>query len=187
MGKKEYLEQLGQRLKSLPAGEVKDALDYYDGYITDSGNEAAAIAQLGPTSEVASQILANYVTWRRKTDVPRGKGMGFKAMWGVLLVLLSPVALPLAASVVVLIVALFICILALGFAGAAGIIAGIVGLVTVPFALFQHFGYALTCAGTGLVGIGLGLILLEATRNLWSASASGIVKMINRISKKGGK
>jgi uncharacterized membrane protein len=136
---------------------------------------------------VASQILANYVTWRSKTDVPRGKGLGIKGMWGVLLVLLSPVALPLAAAVVMLIVALFICIFAIGISGTMAVIAGIVGLVTVPFALFQHFGYALTCAGAGLAGIGLGLILLEATRNLWRASATGVIKMVNGIAKRGGK
>jgi uncharacterized membrane protein len=184
MGKKEYLAQLGERLKSLPAGEVSDALDYYDGYISDSGDEAAALEQLGPPSEVASQILSNYVTWRSKTDMPRAKGMGVKNLWGVLLAMLTPVALPIAAAVVVLIIAFFICIIALGICGGAAILAGVAGLVTAPFALFSHFGYALTCAGAGFAGIGLGLILIEATRTLWRVSAAGVVKMINGITRR---
>jgi uncharacterized membrane protein len=110
--------------------------------------------------------------------------MGVKNLWGVLLAMLTPVALPIAAAVIVIIIAIFICIIAIGICGGAGILAGVAGLVTAPFALLKHFGFALTCAGAGLVGIGLGLILIEATRTLWRLSAAGVVKMINGITRR---
>ncbi len=187
MNKTEYLEKLGQRLKSLPPGEVRDALDYYDGYISDSGDENAAIAQLGAPDTVAAQILSNYVTWRNSEEMPRGKGLGVKSVWGIILVLLSPVALPLAAAAVVLALAVFVCIFMLGVSGGMSIVAGIVGLAAVPFVFFQHFGYTLALIGAGLLAIGLGLVLLETTKALWRAGVNGLVKISGSLNRKRGK
>ncbi|MDR2939516.1 MAG: DUF1700 domain-containing protein [Clostridiales bacterium] len=187
MDKTQYLAQLGQLLKSLPPDEIKDALDYYDGYISDSGNEADTIAKLGAPREVAAQILVNYVTLQNNAEVPRGKGTGAKVIWATLMVLASSVALPLAVAAVLLIISLFVVILCIGISGVAAIFAGVVGFMTVPFVMFEHFGYTMYSAGMGFTGVGFGLILIEATRVLWRSGAGGLLKIMSGISGKVGK
>jgi len=62
MNKMEFLEQLHRNLRALPETEKGDALEYYEGYISDAENESEAITRLGTPDEVAATILANRMT-----------------------------------------------------------------------------------------------------------------------------
>ncbi|MCL2500123.1 MAG: DUF1700 domain-containing protein [Defluviitaleaceae bacterium] len=170
MTKAEYLEQLDYKLRVLPYSERQDALDYYDGYISDSGSEGNAIAQLGTPGEVAAVILANFVA----NESPAGTGMpayvplrknGFKTAWMIILALFAvPVGFPLliavGATAFALFVALVAVIFALGVSGISVLVAGVVSLFTLPFIVVQDLGFGLVSAGMALVGMGIGILLI---------------------------
>ena len=123
MTKGDYLAQLAHKLRVLPENERQDALEYYDGYLSDAENERTAIAQLGSPGEVSANILANYVAkssgayeadqasgqngtrgaapikaaGRGESDVRGARGI--KTAWMIILALFAlPIGLPLVIS-----------------------------------------------------------------------------------------
>ena len=170
MTKQEYLDRLSEKLKVLPASERQDALDYYEGYLSDAGDEAAAISQLGQPGEVAANILADYVT-KAPTYAPTIKKDGASGAKTALMIILAlfaiPIGLPIAISLAAVAFSLFISlgviILSFGLTGLGSIIFGIVGIIAFPFAVMQDFGASLMFGGTGLVSIGLGILFIKLT------------------------
>ena len=61
MSRKEFMEQLERLLGELPEQERREALEYYNGYFDDAGEEqeAAVIQELGSPGKVAAMILAD--------------------------------------------------------------------------------------------------------------------------------
>ncbi|MCL2604225.1 MAG: DUF1700 domain-containing protein [Defluviitaleaceae bacterium] len=198
MTKAAYLEQLDHKLRVLPYSERQDALEYYDGYITDSGSEENAIAQLGTPGEVAAVILANFVA--NEPPVSAGAKMsayapvrksGFKAAWMIILALFAlPVGLPLViavgATAFALFVALAAIIFSLGVSGFAAVFAGGLSLLAFPFAFMQDTGFGLITAGMALMGAGIGILLIQIAARFmngfaWIAKFVG--KKIRNITK----
>ena len=97
MTKFEYLSVLERKLKTLPEAERRDALEYYEGYISDSEDESGAISRLGPPKVAAANILADYVN-RASADLRQKKGGsgGIKTALVVTLALFAmPIGLPI--------------------------------------------------------------------------------------------
>jgi uncharacterized membrane protein len=169
MTKAEYLEQLDYKLRVLPYSERQDALDYYDGYISDANCEASAMAQLGSPGEVAAMILANYVAkepdMAQATALPYRKG-GFKTAWVIIIAIFAlPVGLPLiiglGAGAFGLFVGLAAAVIGLAAGGVAAVVAGIASLFAVPFVMVRDFGSTLLLAGTAMASIGIGILLVR--------------------------
>lgn len=179
MTKSDYLEQLSHKLRVLPESERRDAVEYYDGYISDADDEAAAISSLGTPGEVAANILANYVTGNTAENSPTEVTLsgppaktpwyaGIKTTWVVILALFAvPIGVPLAIAVAAVAFALVITlgslILAFAFTGVAFVIAGIFGFLTLPFIVFQDFGFAILSAGSWLLLLGFGILFIRLT------------------------
>jgi uncharacterized membrane protein len=172
MTKTEYLEQLNHKLRVLPYSERRDALEYYDGYISDGNGEENAMAQLGSPSEVAAMILANYVAKGpaaaegETVHTPASHKKGFKTAWVIILAFFAvPVGLPLVLAVGVTALALFITLAALVFAlGASSVavlVAGLVGMLALPFVLVQDIGSGLMLAGMVFTLVGLGILFVR--------------------------
>ncbi|MCL2839974.1 MAG: DUF1700 domain-containing protein [Defluviitaleaceae bacterium] len=175
MTKIEFLTQLENRLKVLPVNERQDALDYYEGYISDAENETAAIAQLGTPGEVAANILANYVSKTpshgySRTVRKEGAGGAKTAVMVILALFAIPIGLPLAIALAAVAFSLFIALLsvvfAVGVTGVALVVSGIIAIVTFPIFLVQDFSSALVVGGTGLIGLGLGIWFIRLTTTL---------------------
>jgi uncharacterized membrane protein len=167
MTKKAYLEQLDYKLRVLPYSERKDALEYYDGYISDGNGEENAMAQLGSPGEVAAMILANYLAKGPSAEeaAPSRKN-GLKTAWLIILAIFAvPVGLPLiislGAAAFALFVALGAVVVAVGTSGVAIIVAGLGSLIMFPFVLPQDVGFGLITAGMGLAAAGLGIWLVR--------------------------
>lgn len=60
MTKREFLDALRRELSFLPAEEAEDAIEYYDEYISESGDEQAAIDNLGSPKRVADDLKKDY-------------------------------------------------------------------------------------------------------------------------------
>lgn len=188
MTKEEFINELRRRLRSLPESDANDAIEYYENYLNDAGDEVEqAIAGLGAPAEVAATILAEYVTKESTKDksivTPK---RGLSVAWAVILaVFAAPIALPLPALVVIVAIALFISLLAvlfsLGIAGAAAILAGIIYVIAGFAAISQGIAMVLMFIGSGLVAIGVGILLIKATTVLSKYGIMGINKFVGKF------
>jgi uncharacterized membrane protein len=194
MSRENYLENLSRKLRALPESERNDALEYYDGYISDAEDESAAIAQLGSPGEVAANILANYVQSgnSQKSSVEKvfekrneSYFSGVKLTWLIIIALFAvPIGFPIIIAVAAVAFALFVTLCSLVFAvgvtGIALLATGIGGLIAVPFLIFQDFSYAVFLLGMGLLSLGAGIFLMKLTAVLMR----GFPKISHFVSKK---
>jgi len=169
MTKAEYLGQLERKLRALPESDRRDALDYYDGYLSDAEDEAAAIAQLGAPSEAAADILANHIAQEPAPGKARAGGIR-KAWMVILAIFAAPIGLPIVIALASVALALFVTLYALIFSVGATALAllasGALALVLTPAAATQGASFALFAAGIGLMCLGLSILLIKATAAL---------------------
>ena len=171
MTKAKYLNQLDRKLRAMPDNERRDALEYYDGYLSDAGDEAAAMARLGSPAEVAANILVSHAAKEPapgETGQSAGKtgAKGFKIAWMVALAIFAlPVGLPLVIALAAIAFTLIFSLLAIVLATGATILAflftGAVGLILFPMIVPQDAGIALFLLGGGLASLGLGILLIK--------------------------
>jgi len=197
MTKSDFLSHLAYKLRVLPETERRDALDYYDGYISDADSEQTALAQLGSPGEVAAMILAEYLSKEPAAQpvgdappapsgyYPPHRPSGMKNALVIIAAIFAvpiglPIAIGLAATAFGLFIGLVAIIFSFGLAGAVSILAGILSLITTPFVMFQDGGLALMNAGMGLAGIGIGILFLYGA---WVA-ASGFAWISRFVGKK---
>jgi uncharacterized membrane protein len=187
MGKYEFLGSLEKKLRVIPANERRDAMEYYEGYITDAESEAAAIEQLGSPGEVAAIILANYVsrepeamdectevitnecTSGAEGEPPKKETGGWDGAKIALVIIFAifavPIAFSLAVAVAAVAFALFVTLVALVFSfavtGIALLVMGVASVIFFPFIVFQSVSLALFVMGTGIFGFGLGILFVK--------------------------
>ena len=163
MTKNEFLACLHGRLGALPGIEIDKTLAYYseiiDDRVEDGMTEEAAVETLEDVETIAGRIIGDTplpVLVRERMKKPRP---GLTALNIVLLILGFPlwfpllaagaaVALALGVTVISVVIALFATVLAVGFAGIAGLVFGIAGSAT-------SFAHGMFLIGIGLGGIGL--------------------------------
>jgi len=168
MNRSEFLEELKGRLRKLPYDEIKQAVDYYEEYFDDAGqeNEQAALADLGTPAEVASQIIAEFAV--------KDTSKTWSSTWLVITTLLaSPVAVPLAVAAVIVAGSLIFAIAAIVgsffFTGFALALSGILCMVTSIFVALKSIPTTMLLMGIGLMLGGFGLAII-----LWSVKLSKI-------------
>ena len=189
MNKSDFLAQLSYKLRALPEAEKQDALEYYEGYIADSDNEAAAIAELGSPGEVAATILSNYVSQK-----PPGYGMPGPApakrprmrtaYIAILAIFAVPIGIPLAAAAFGLIVGLLSVIFSVIVAGIAFLLAGIWSLAAAPAAFASDFWFGLLTSGMGIASLGIGILVFKGGLKLTSGFPA-IVRIIRNRRRRG--
>lgn len=187
MNKYEFIKELKERLRKLPYDEVNEAVEYYEQYFDDAGeqNESAAIAELGSPGSVASQIIAGFAI----KDADRSKTSAKRGLSTVLSVILAmfaaPIALPVALAAIITALAIVICIIAIlfsfGFSGVACIVAGLASMIVGTVVIVQDFATALSCVGMGLASFGIGLIFIKGTAALSKKSFSWFAKLIGKF------
>lgn len=170
MNKLAFLGELRERLSGLPGEDIGRSMDYYSEMIDDRMEEGLseeeAVRAIGPMDDVVAQILMEtslpklvQAKVRRKRSVPAGQI--------VLLILGSPIWLPLCvvllAIFLVLYLLLWLFVLALyavNLCVAAVSLSGFLG------AFIQVFGGRLVqgafLLGGGLAGVGLAVLLFFA-------------------------
>lgn len=178
MDKESYLARLREALYGLPEADIETSAQYYaeliEDRMEDGLGEAEAVAQLPSPEEAAQEILldkplAQIVAARVK---PRRKLGAWEI---ILLVLGSPVWLPLLLTfgILVLTAYLLIWVVALvlwsvdlsAAVGAVGGLAGMLGGI-----LQRNLSMELFAAGAALAGAGLAILLFFAS--LWTTKAS---------------
>lgn len=180
MDKQQFFAALRERLAGLPEEDIASSLEYYgemiDDRLEDGVPETVAVAALGPVDEIAEQILLD--TPMPKLVKARMKPRRTLKAWEIVLIVLgSPVWLPLliALAAVVLsvyitlwaiIVSLFAVVLSVAVSSIACLVGGfLLQPLSLPGVLLG-LGAALVCAG-------LAIFLFFGCRAL----AKGIVKL----------
>lgn len=166
MNKQQFLAAIGARLDRLPQSDVKRSLDYYsemiDDRMEDGLSEEEAVAAMGSVEEIAAQILMD-------TPLPKlvkanlKPARSIRAWEVVLLILGSPVWLPLllAAGIVILSLyivlwAVIISLYAADLGIAAGALCGFAGCALLG--VLGHPAQATLLLGAGLVCAGLSIL-----------------------------
>jgi len=191
VNKCEFLAQLRNKLRNLPADEIASAVAYYEEYFDDAGeqNEQQVIVELGSPAEVASKIIGEFAI----KNIDAGNGTtksGLGVLWIVILgIFASPVALPLALAAVIIVVALVVVIFSLLFALAVTAIALVIGglalLVESVIFLFSDFTLAIFYIGIALIMGAVGLMLFIPIGYLSKTAVTGIARGVAKILKRG--
>jgi len=165
MTKAEFIDSLIKNLNGLSEEDIKKSKDYYEEIIDDRMEdgipEEDAVGGLGSIDEIKNQIL---------TDVPITKIVkermkpkrALKAWEIVLLILGSPVWIPVLAAVIVVLLVLYLCfwivILCLYLCDFAVFVSGFGGIIG-AFAQSNGFNTGMFLAGCGIALIGAAILL----------------------------
>lgn len=177
MNKVQFLGNLQAALGRLPQSEIEQSLAFYaemiDDRVEDGMSEEDAVAQLGDIRIIANQIISETPLIPRTVAKAN---TGSKTLNIVLLIVFSPIWVPLAlalgAVVLAVYVSLWAVILSLWVTVAALVLAGLLSIISLFF--FIATGYPLSgmmLAGMGLIALGMGIFcyfgVLAASRGLF--------------------
>ena len=167
MNKSEFLAALCERLHGLPSEDIGRSLDYYgemiDDRVEDGMTEEEAVAAIGSVSEIANQIMME-VPLSRLVKAKVKPDRTLKAWEIVLLILGSPVWVPLLLALIVVILAAYVVLwsfivtlYAADFSFAAGTVAGIVSALA--YAISGRVAQGVLFFGEGLIFAGLTILM----------------------------
>ncbi|MCP1102623.1 putative membrane protein [Aequitasia blattaphilus] len=199
MKRREFMAELSSLLISLPLEERNEALAYYEAYFDDAGadKEEEVIRELKSPRDVAATIIQNADQGSYNTassqEVPYNPGRGqqegshvnsqnnsvLKIVVLILaIIILGPVVIPVAFSIVVAIAALFFSILIASFAIA---IAGVATLVLGFALLIPELVVGIAVIGIGLILLAIGIVASVASVRLCMVGIPGICRFIVNV------
>ncbi len=165
MTKAEFIEQLSTTLKGLSDEDIKKSLDYYeemiDDRMEDGKSEEEAVGGLGTIDEIKDGILEDIPITKIVKEKIKPK-RALKAWEIVLLIIGSPVWIPVTAAIIVVALVIYLCfwiiILCLYVFDFAVFLSGFGGIIG-AFAQQQGFNTGLFLAGCGIALIGVAILL----------------------------
>ncbi len=185
MTKSKFLENLADRISTLPEEDINRSLEYYsemiDDFVEDGLSEEAAIERLGNMDEIVLQILSEMSLVRivkEKAKPPRT----LRAWEIVLIVLGSPIWLSLAVAAFSVIISLYAMLFSLAFSlwavfasVAACALAGV--LIGSVFLLFDSAVTGIAMIGAGILCTGFAIFIFYACK----AATKGTLLLIKNI------
>ena len=179
MNKEQFLAAIRARLNTLPPNDVETSLDYYremiDDRMEDGLSEEEAVAAMGSVDDIAAQILMN-------TPLPtlvkaKMKPSRSLRVWEIILLILgSPIWLPLLLAAGIIVLSLYIVLWAVItalYAADLGIAVGALGGIAGLF-LFLFTGFpiqAVLFLSAGLICAGLAILLFFLFNQIARAAA----------------
>ena len=169
MNKQELLQALEAKLNGLPDQDIKKACEYYseiiDDKIEDGLSEADSVSALGSVDQIAAHTLSGISL---PTLVKNKANHSFTAREIILLILASPIWIPLLAAAICLFLSVYLILWTLVISLYAIVISfatGAIGCIAAGIALL--FNQQIT---HGILYIGLGIICSGITvlMSLWA-------------------
>lgn len=192
MNKQEYLEAIRSRISAMPADDVNRFMDYYsemiDDRVEDGLSEEEAVADMGSPDAAVEQILEDMPLTKLVKEKIKPKHE-LKAWEVVLIVLGSPVWIPILITALVLLLTLWIVAFALLISFYAVVLsfvaAGIGGLIcAIPLFIANSPYTAVLMLGAALIGIGIAILFVVSVKpvtvgifKVCKASVNGIKRM----------
>ena len=166
MTKSEYMKKLSYSLRRLPKEDFNQAIDYFEEYFAEAGeeNEQQAIEDLGSPEDAAKELIMNLAE-KNMEQPPKTVKHSFKAVWiGILGICAAPIALPIALSLICVIAAVIVsvfCVFAGLFLTAGGQAANFFALFNIGAALLIQslpdglatLGFSLCCGAVGIMSV----------------------------------
>lgn len=198
MNKQEFLGELREKLSGLPESDIEERVVFYsemiDDRIEDGIPEETAVGEMGSVDGVAQQIIADTPLTKlvKERIAPKKK---IKAWEIVLLVLGSPVWLPILLVILAVMLLFYVLIwsmiavlwsmfAAFAACGVAGVAAGIY------FATLGHGLTGLAVIGCAIICAGLSIFTFigskEITAGFLIITKNAVIRIKNRIVKKEG-
>lgn len=187
MKRVEFLKELKARLWALPEADIQCSLDYYsemiDDRMEDGLTEDEAVAAIGNLEEIVQQILGEtprppvVVEPAKKAEPAKGST---KTWLIILLVLGSPVWIPLLASAIGTVIGIYVSLWSVVIALYAAFLAlavSSVGCIVGSFFMFGGVTGGVVAWGAALVCAGLAILLLL----LANLAAKGMVKLTKLV------
>jgi len=193
MKKQEFLDKLKASLWSMPEADKQRSVDYYaemiDDRMEDGLSEEEAVAAIGDLDEIVKQILTESPrppATVHKEQAKQKPQRGLEPWMIVLLVLGSPLWIPLVASAVATVVSIYVSLwsvvivlyvvaVAVGVA-AVGCMIGSFFMIGRTATLVVAWGAALLCAGLAILLFLLGNLaakgMIELTKLCWQGAKS---------------
>ena len=192
MNKEEYLDAIRGRISAMPADDINRFMDYYsemiDDRVEDGLSEDEAVADMGSPDAAVEQILEEMPLTKLVKEKIKPKHE-LKAWEVVLIVLGSPVWIPLLITAAVLLLTLWIVAFALLISFYAVVlsfvVAGICGLICIIPLFIANSPYtAVLMLGAALIGIGIAILFVVSVKpvtigvfKVCKASVNGIKRM----------
>lgn len=184
MNKDQFLYELEMRLSGLPQSDLDERLSFYremiDDRVEDGLSEEEAVAGIGPVDAIVEQVMAEIPLSKLVKEKVRQRH-GIRAWEVVLLVLGSPIWLPLLLAVLVIALSLYLALWAIviGFwAADLGLAVGAIGglCIAVYYMIQGNLPGAISILGASLVCAGMTILLFFA--------CLGLTKGMLKLSKK---
>lgn len=185
MNKEEFILELEKKLKRLPKEEKESAITYYKEYFQDAGieNEEKVIQEIGKPSQVASQIMANYMV-KEITSSKEEKNVkhSISTVWIVILsILASPIALPIGLTIITLILIMWVTSISFWIMGAGCVLGGIIYSILSILVFMQDTSTGMIVLGSGMLALGIGMLLTKAFSYLFIAYSSWVTKKMGKL------
>lgn len=185
MLKQEFLDKLRTDLVGLPKQELEERLAFYsemiDDRIEDGCDEEDAVAGVGSVGEISAQIISDIPLAKIAKERIKPKRR-MKAWEIVLLILGSPIWLPLAAAAFVVILSIYVVLWSLivsvwaVFASLAAAAIG-VAFAGVTFAIVGNVLVGVAMIGAAIVCAGLSIFLFFGCH----AATKGIIQLTKKL------
>ena len=192
MNKKEFLRALQEKLSALPRADAQERLIFYSEMIDDRMeeglSEAEAVASLGSVERIAGQILGDIPAGKKTAPAPTRR---MKTWETVLLVLGSPVWIPLLIAALAVVFSLYITVWSViisfwaVFASLAGCALGLT-LGGLGFALLHSRLAGIAMLGAGIFCAGLSLFAFYGCLAVTKGAALLTKKTANTLTRKRG-
>lgn len=185
MTKQAFIEELRKGLSGLPQVDSDERIIFYSEMIDDMMEEGlteeAAISKIGDVGEIVSQIMSEISSSSPVKEKVKPK-RGLKIWKIVLLVLSSPIWLPLLIAVAIVLLSMYVVIWAVllslyitDFAFAVCGLAGILGVVV--YISLGNLAGAFCSVGAGLVCGGISILLFFGCNQF----AKGVLLLTKKI------
>lgn len=183
MKKQEFLDKLKGSLWAMPEADVQNSIDYYsemiDDRMEDGLSEEEAVAAIGDLDEIVSQILSETPrppAAAHKEQTQQKQKRGLEPWMIVLLVLGSPLWIPLVASAVGTVFSIYVSlwsvVIAL-YATAFALAVAAIGCIFGSFFMIRRIGTVIVAWGAALLCAGLGILFFM----LSNLAAKGMIKL----------
>ena len=182
MTKKEFLDELRERLSGLPKDDLESRLSFYEESINDrmddGKSEEEAIKELGTIDEIVTQVAGetSLVTLVKEKAKPKRKLSGAEI---ALIVIGFPLWFPLVLTFLILCLVFCIVFWVIGLVPLITCVSSFLVGIAEFFSYFAIIGEAnsLGVLGMGMAGIGLALMLIPAVMY----SVKGTIKLVKLI------
>ncbi len=206
MNRNEFMTRLEELLGDIPAGERREALQYYEDYFNDAGveNEAQVLRELGSPEKVAAMIKKDMNPTGRddeftETGYRDGEISEYKTpprtsktLKIILVILIALAVIPTLGPILFAVLGIVIALICAGFIFFGGLVLlavtlAVTGLVTVIGGitlLFVSAPAALMISGIGLITLAIGVVATVVTVKLCIVMYPAIFKCIVNICRK---